>query len=449
MRTIAKYRIRGLLGRGGMSRVYRVEIPTIQKVVALKRLEPDPVLVDLMGVEKIRRLFVSEAVTMARLRHPNIVAVWDFDETEGVPYYLMEHYSHNLGEMIGETYIVERPSRAIPVDKALHYLRGLLSGLACLHYAGIVHRDIKPYNILVTEQDTAKICDFGLSKLRGETFAGPKQLKVGSPWYAAPEQEADPNAAGFSADVFSVGVVFYRMLTGVLPMAAPEAPSRLHPGLDAIWDAFILKAMAPGPGARFGDARQMLTALSALETHWHNRQEAVCRLPAERSQASPAVAGPLKPLRKTPRKVAPKEALEFFRLDPLWRPQNAQPRTFRQAGAGALADPDSGLVWQTAGAPYTLTWHPAAASVQRMRAEGFGGRRNWRLPTVDELLTLVSDLSPDRDYCLNPLFDPEQRWVWSADRRSFVAAWCVSFDLGYVTHQDFTDLNFVRAVADA
>ena len=106
-------------------------------------------------------------------------------------------------------------------------------------------------------------------------------------------------------------------------------------------------------------------------------------------------------------------------------------------------------MWQTAGAPYTLTWHQAAAYVQRLRAEGFGGRRTWRLPTVDELLTLVSDLSPDRDFCLNPLFDPEQRWVWSADRRSFVAAWCVSFDLGYVTHQDFTDLNFVRAVADA
>jgi serine/threonine-protein kinase len=68
---------------------------------------------------------------------------------------------------------------------------------------------------------------------------------------------------------------------------------------------------------------------------------------------------------------------------------------------------------------------------------------------VDELLTLVSALSPDRDFCLNPVFDPEQRWVWSADRRSFVAAWCVSFDLGYVTFQDFTDLNFVRAVADA
>jgi serine/threonine-protein kinase len=87
--------------------------------------------------------------------------------------------------------------------------------------------------------------------------------------------------------------------------------------------------------------------------------------------------------------------------------------------------------------------------VEHLRAEGFGDRQNWRLPTVDELLTLVTDLPRNRDFCLDPVFDPEQRWAWSADRRSFVAAWCVSFDLGYVSPQDFTDLNFVRAVADA
>ncbi|MCG6907775.1 MAG: protein kinase [Desulfobacteraceae bacterium] len=449
MQTIGKYRIRGLLGRGAMSRVYRVEIPTIRKTVALKRLEPDPMLVALMGAEKIRRLFVSEAVTMAGLRHPNVVAVWDFGETQGIPHYLMEHYSHNLGEMIGESYRVERPSRAIPVDKALHYLRGVLSGLACLHYAGIVHRDIKPFNILITEQDTAKICDFGLSKLRGETFAGPQQLKVGSPWYAAPEQEADPNAAGFSADVFSAGVMFYRMLTGVLPMAEPMPPSRQHPDLDAIWDAFILKAIAPNPDARHGDGRQMLAALADLETHWEKRKEAVCRLPPDPPGQSPTAKHAPRILRKTPRKVAPKEALAFFRLDPLWRPLSIRPRAFRQKSAGIILDAESGLVWQTAGTPYPLTWHQAAAYVEHLRAEGFGDRQNWRLPTVDELLTLVTDLPRNRDFCLDPVFDPEQRWAWSADRRSFVAAWCVSFDLGYVSPQDFTDLNFVRAVADA
>ncbi len=299
MQTIGKYRICGLLGRGGMSRVYKVEIPTIQKIAALKRLEPDPMLVDLVGPEKIRRLFVSEAVTMARLRHPNIVAVWDFDETGGVPFYLMEHYSHNLGEMIGETYIVENPSRTIPVDKALHYIRAVLAGLACLHYAGIVHRDIKPFNILITEQDTVKICDFGLSKLRGETFEGPSQLKVGSPWYAAPEQEADPNAASFSADVFSAGVMLYRMLTGALPMASPKAPSRLHPDLDAPWDDFVLKAIAPRPGARYGDASQMLTALADLETHWAHQK----RLSPAGPAASPRPRGQQRHVSKAARRL--------------------------------------------------------------------------------------------------------------------------------------------------
>jgi serine/threonine-protein kinase len=448
MQTIGKYRIRGLLGRGGMSRVYMVEIPTIQKIVALKRLEPDPMLVDLVGPEKIRRLFASEAVTLARLRHPNIVAVWDFDESGEVPFYIMEHYSHNLGEMIGETYVVERPSRMIPVDKALHYIRAVLAGLACLHYAGIVHRDIKPFNILITEQDTVKICDFGLSKLRGETFEGPSQLKVGSPWYAAPEQEADPNAAGFSADVFSAGVMFYRMLTGALPMAAPTAPSRLHPDLDAQWDDFVFKAISARPEARYSDASRMLTALADLEAHWAQRKQTVCSL-ADRPAAPATADRGNRALRKTPRKVAPSEALAVFRIDGLWRPQDYTPNAFRREGEGTIEDAASGLVWQESGAPYPLTWRQAAAYVERLNSEGFGKRQNWRLPTVDELLSLVTEAPHNRDFCLDPVFDPEQRWLWSADRRSYVAAWFVSVDLGYVSHQDFSALNFVRAVADA
>ncbi|MFY9941472.1 MAG: protein kinase [Desulfobacterales bacterium] len=447
MQTIGKYRIRGLLGRGGMSRVYKVEIPTIQKIVALKRLEPDPMLVDLVGSEKIRRLFVSEAVTMARLRHPNIVSVWDFDESGGVPFYLMEHYSHNLGEMIGETYVVEHPSRRLPVDKALHYIRAVLAGLACLHYAGIVHRDIKPFNILVTEQDTVKICDFGLSKLRGETFEGPSQLKVGSPWYAAPEQEADPNAAGFNADVFSAGVMLYRMLTGALPMAAPVAPSRQHPDLDAAWDDFVLKAISTRPGARYGDAFQMLAALADLETHWAQRKQNICRLPAQPTASATADPG-VRHLRKTPQKVSPREAPEVFRLDALWRPRDYLANAFKQEGQDTIQDAVSGLVWQKAGAPYPLTWRQAAAYVTRLNSEGFGGRQNWRLPTVEELLSLVTEVPHNRDFCLDTMFDPAQRWLWSADRRSYVAAWFVSVDLGYVSHQDFTALNFVRAVAD-
>ena len=83
-----------------------------------------------------------------------------------------------------------------------------------MHHAGIIHRDIKPYNLLVTDHDTIKICDFGFSKVRGENFSGPPTLKFGSAWYAPPEQEDNPDSVDFSADLYAVGITLYRMLTG-------------------------------------------------------------------------------------------------------------------------------------------------------------------------------------------------------------------------------------------
>jgi len=245
LKKVGKYKICGLLGRGSMGKVYKVEMPVIGKISALKLLDPNPLLVDLLGAETIQKLFISEAITMASLRHPNIVKIWDFDETKGKPFYTMEYYGNNLGTIIGETYKTEKPSRIIKIDKAIDYTRQTLSGLACLHSAGVVHRDIKPYNILLTDDDTVKICDFGLSKLRGESYSGPSNLKVGSPWYAAPEQEDEPDRVDFSADIYSAGIMLYRMLTGSLPMEEFNPPSKINPDLDETWDAFIQKAIAP------------------------------------------------------------------------------------------------------------------------------------------------------------------------------------------------------------
>jgi serine/threonine-protein kinase len=190
-----------------------------------------------MGEDAIRNLFISEAITMSNLRHPHIVEVWNLDETEdGKLFYVMDYYFNNLGIMIGESYITEAPSRIIKLDKAIKYIRQILLGLACLHHFDIVHRDIKPFNILVTDLDTIKICDFGLSKLRGEDFKGPENLKVGSPWYAAPEQEAHPDNVDRRADIYSVGIMLYRMLTGELPAENYEKPSKINDDLNHTWD---------------------------------------------------------------------------------------------------------------------------------------------------------------------------------------------------------------------
>ncbi len=229
VKSIGKYIVRGLLGRGGMARVYKVEIPIIRKIAALKRLAPNPLLETMMGREKLHQLFVSEAITMANLRHRHIVEIRDFEDSRPAPFYIMDYFAHNLGERIGESYQTDLPSRVISPDKAIDYTRQILSGLARLHAAGIIHRDIKPFNLLITDDDTVKICDFGLSKLRGEIFSGPGNVNVGSPWYAAPEQEVDPNQVGPAADIYPVGVMLYRMLTGHLPQAPPQPVCQFNP----------------------------------------------------------------------------------------------------------------------------------------------------------------------------------------------------------------------------
>lgn len=122
MKTIGKYEIRGLLGRGGMGRVYKVQVPVIGKIAALKRLEPHPHLVSLLGETGVRDRFIAESATLAGIRHPHVVGIHDYDTDEaGRPFYLMGYWFNNLGVMMGETYRTEAPSRILPLDRAFYY----------------------------------------------------------------------------------------------------------------------------------------------------------------------------------------------------------------------------------------------------------------------------------------------------------------------------------------
>lgn len=444
MNKIGKYKIRGLLGRGGMSKVYKAELPVIGKIVALKLLDPNPVLVDLIGMDKIHDLFISEAVKLANLRHPNIVEIWNFDEVDGKPFYLMDYYFNNLATMIGETRRTDQPSRIIKLDKAIHYTRQILSGLACLHHAGIIHRDIKPFNILLTDQETIKICDFGLSKLRGETLSGPSNLKIGSPWYAPPEQEDDPQYLDFRADLYSTGVTLYRMLTGALPEQNVEPPSTFNPDLDRAWDEFLLRSIATHPKNRFISAKAMLSELDSLDAAWQERKDKICQI-ADRNINDGKKLSPLK-LRNLPQKIAPREAKQFFAVDELWRPANYVHNDFKPSPSGTITDETTGLVWQQAGSKYPLTWLQARVYIETLNQQHFAKRNAWRLPTVDELMSLLTATPHGEDLCIAPIFDPRQNALWSSDRRSFTAAWYVSVDMGFVAWQDFSAYYYVRAV---
>lgn len=454
MKHIGRYIICGLLGRGGMARVYKVRLPVIDKIAALKWFDPDPLLIKMLGRRKLHDLFVAEAKILAGLNHPNIVTIHDFGQAQDRPFYVMEYHADNVGTIIGESYRTERPSRRLPTEKALNYIQQTLRGLDCMHAAGIIHRDIKPFNLLVAAGDTIKICDFGLSKLRGEPFDGPSNLNVGSPYYAAPEQERDPDRVGPGADFYPLGVMMYRMLTGRLPEHPPEhpayiPPSRLNPDLDSLWDDFITRTSAGSPDRRYADAHVMGRELDALERHWQAHKGKICRLApvpeAPFRQGPPAVL----PLRTTPVKAAPKEALERFGLDDLWRPSAYIANHFETPSPDIVVDHATRLIWQRSGSPHPLTWQQAHAYVERLNTQKSGGRDTWRLPTIHELISLIRPTPQVQDLCIAPLFDPVQRRLWSIDRRSFTAAFYADIESGFVAWQDFSAPYHVRAVSSS
>lgn len=448
---IGRYEIRGLLGRGGMGAVYKAAMPVTGRIVALKVLKAAEIMEDLVGEDALKEMFFKEAAMMASISHANVAAILDVDRggDDIPPHFTMEYYCGNLGVLMGEMYEVEKPSRRLGVEASLHIAREMLSGLDRLHYEGIIHRDVKPFNVMLAEDEggtgTVKLIDFGLSKLRGEKPAGHKGMVVGSPYYTAPEQEADPESADARSDVFSVGVTLYRMLTGQLPDERNrKSICDIHADLDCAWDEFFERALASDPAHRFPDATAMIEAIDSLESEWLERKDATCSgadLLFEPERHAPD----WKP-RHDPIKLSAKAARAYFDLDELWRPNEYGFAQFTDTGDGTVEDNGTGLVWEKYGSRYPLTWDRAQAHVDRLNKNGYAGRMDWRLPTIDELTTLFTGRTEPGEFCLEPVFDPLKSRLWSCDTKAFTAAWYADAELGFVWWQDRTCRFFVRAV---
>ncbi|MCU0574693.1 MAG: protein kinase [Syntrophobacteraceae bacterium] len=452
MKTIGKYVIRGLLGRGGMSVVYKALLPVVEKIVALKVLSPHPTLVDLWGEEEVRGRFMAEAALMGSIRHPHLVEILDFDFAEGRPFFTMEHYPRSLGMLIGEGLRTEAECRLLPIEHAMRRGRELLLGLGRLHRAGWVHRDVKPHNLLLDDEGRLKISDLGLSKLRGEVSAmTPPGLIVGSPFYAAPEQVRDAEGVDFRADLHSAGVVIHRLITGRFPEDVKGGkPSRFHPDAAPAWDAFLSRAVHAEPEGRFSEAEEMLEALEALAAHWNERKSSFCGQFAssgERGGGDEGSDGAAR-LRRSPVKVTPENAPEVFPCDRLWRPIRFRSPSSRlhRTHPGALRDAWTGLTWQSPGPPDPMSWRDAQAYVKRLSTTSHAGIGAWRLPTVDELFTCLDPPLLNSSHCEEPSFDRGKTCLWSCDLRSFVSAWYVDVELGFASWGDLSSLFFVRAV---
>jgi len=244
-----------LIGHGGMGAVYKARQRGLDRLVALKILPPetghDP---------SFAARFAREARALAKLSHPNIVTVHDSGQAGGLYYLLMEYVDGvNLREAIQTEELTPREALAIvpQVCEALQYA----------HDEGIVHRDIKPENILLDKKGRVKIADFGLARLLAQTpddftLTGSHQV-MGTPKYMAPEQLEGSHEVDHRADIYSLGVVFYEMLTGELPLGRFEPPSK-KVQVDVRLDEIVLRTLEKEPSRRYQAASQIKSDVETL-----------------------------------------------------------------------------------------------------------------------------------------------------------------------------------------
>ena len=243
------------LGRGGMGVVYKARQPRLNRFVALKILAREKEQ-DAQFAER----FTREAQALARLSHPNIVTVHDFGEAGGHCYLLMEFVDGlNLRQLL--------QTRKMPPEQALTIVPKICEALQYAHEQNIVHRDIKPENILLDKQGRVKIADFGIAKMMGDetgqqTLTGAKDA-VGTPHYMAPEQIEKPLTVDHRADIYSLGVVFYEMLTGELPLGKFQPPSQ-KVRVDVRLDEVVLHALEKEPERRYQQVSEIKTRVETI-----------------------------------------------------------------------------------------------------------------------------------------------------------------------------------------
>jgi serine/threonine-protein kinase len=290
-----KYHLTTLLGQGGMGAVYRGEHVVIGKRVAVKFLHAD-----LAGNEEVVKRFYREAQAAAAIGHDSIIDVLDVGiSPNGEPYLVMEYLEgESLGDMLART-------GPLDLAAALGILEPALRALAAAHAKGIVHRDLKPDNIFVVRQPSGppkiKLIDFGISKFAdggGEKLTQTGSV-MGTPAYMAPEQARGASTLDHRADLYSMGVILYELLTGKLPFsgsnfteiiiniltAAPVPPADAHPGFPDEAAALVLRALAKDPADRPQSAEAMIAEMAVL-TAYAGRQERLTRIAADANKTT-------------------------------------------------------------------------------------------------------------------------------------------------------------------
>jgi len=269
-RIAGHYTIHDSLGSGGFAEVYLAEDTRTGRRVALKQLLP--------GIARhsdIVRRFQSVAERTQALQHPNIIAVFDTEVLEGRLAIVMEYVEgQSLREIMQERESLPKEQRPLAVDKALDIALQLCDALIYAHSNDIIHRDVKPDNILITPQGVVKLGDFDIAKITHSSAVTRAGTRIGTPYYMSPEQLRGQEDVDGRSDVFSIGVVLYEMVTGNLPAGAFKHPSEINPNLPHRLGSVIFKALAYDRGARYGSIRDLRNALTGSPEAQRNQERA-------------------------------------------------------------------------------------------------------------------------------------------------------------------------------
>ena len=309
-----RYEILEKIGVGGMAVVYKAKCHRLNRLVAVKILKPD-----LAEDAEIRRRFHDESQAVAMLSHPNIVAVYDVSKSSDLEYIVME-----LIDGITLKQYMYRKGGPLNWREALHFITQIVKALGHAHSRGIIHRDIKPQNIMVLRDGSVKVADFGIARLTSAQQSTLTQEALGSVHYISPEQ-AKGSRIDCRSDLYSAGVVLYEMLTGRLPFegdspvsvaiqhisSIPLPPRELNPEIPEALEAITMKAMAPNMDQRYINADEMLADLEEFRKNPNiNFDYSTTDLFTGTENDEPTRAIPVHPVRKTtppPRREEPEE----------------------------------------------------------------------------------------------------------------------------------------------
>jgi serine/threonine-protein kinase len=310
--TLGEYEIKGELGRGGMGAVYLAHEIALDRKVAIKVLPPE-----LTYGTGITERFKREARTAAHLNHPNIIPIFRVAESEGLLFFVMKYV-----EGRGLDHIIEQMGK-LPIPMVHAILNQVGGALGYAHRRGVIHRDVKPANIMIDEEGWAVVTDFGIAKAASAQGITATGAAIGTPYYMSPEQCSGKGVTGAS-DQYSLGIVTHQMLTGSLPFAGdsimeimkqhfmdePPDIAPLRPDCPPALLAAVRRALAKAPAERFPSMEDFVTSLGAVPTE-HDRAVRSQMIEIAKSGVSPVLRMPATPLspiplgRRAPRAAAP------------------------------------------------------------------------------------------------------------------------------------------------